>query len=160
MLSRPNHPNHVMILDHVRSMHNVGAAFRISDAFLLPHLYLCGITATPPHRMIHKTALGAESTVPWTHHVETTILIQHLKSVGYDLVAVEQTPTAIPLAKFHVKKNHQYAFVFGHEITGVSTDVLQQCDHAVVLPRFGQKQSLNVSVCMGMVVWEFYRQQN
>jgi tRNA G18 (ribose-2'-O)-methylase SpoU len=144
----------VMILDNVRSMHNVGAAFRIADAFLIEKLYLCGITATPPHREIRKTALGAEEHVIWEQAQDTRVVVQCLKKEGYVIVAVEQTETSQTLHAFTYSPRHKYAIVFGHEVFGVQEAVLSACDVCLEIPQHGVKHSLNVSVCMGIVVWE------
>jgi len=144
----------VMVLDNVRSMHNVGAAFRIADAFLLEKLYLCGITATPPHREIHKTALGAEEHVAWEQAQETLAVVKHLKTTGYIIVAVEQTDASQALHKFTCSALQKYAIVFGHEVFGIQETVLSVCDTCLEIPQHGVKHSLNVSVSMGIVVWE------
>ena len=144
----------VMVLDNVRSMHNVGAAFRIADAFLIEKLYLCGITATPPHREIHKTALGAEEHVAWEQAQNTLTIIKHLKTVGYCIVAVEQTDTSRALHVFNHSTTQKCAIVFGHEVFGIQEAVLSACDACLEIPQHGVKHSLNVSVSMGIVVWE------
>lgn len=144
----------VVVLDNVRSMHNVGAAFRIADAFLLEKLYLCGITATPPHREIHKTALGAENHVAWEGIRDTLFIIEHLKTVGYGIIAVEQTNTSQALQTAIYPTTKKYAVVFGHEVFGIQEAVLPFCDTLIEIPQHGVKHSLNVSVSMGIVVWE------
>ncbi|MEM9416777.1 MAG: RNA methyltransferase [Bacteroidota bacterium] len=145
----------VLVLDNVRSMHNVGAAFRIADAFLLEKIYLCGITGTPPHREIHKTALGAEAHVAWEHAEDTLSVIDRLKATGYQVVAVEQAAGSEGLDVFTPAAGQPYALVFGHEVFGVQDDVLAACDACVEIPQQGVKHSLNVSVSMGIVVWHF-----
>ena len=147
----------VMVLDNVRSMHNVGAAFRIADAFLLERLYLCGITATPPHREIHKTALGAEDHVAWEQTQDTLSLIERLKTKGYVIMAVEQTDVSQPLYTAPYSTLQKYAVVFGHEVFGIQESVLSVCDVCLEIPQYGVKHSLNVSVCMGIVMWELMR---
>lgn len=143
-----------MVLDNVRSMHNVGAAFRIADAFLVEKLYLCGITATPPHREIHKTALGAEEHVAWEQMQDTLAVIKHLKRIGYRVIAVEQTNASEALHVFTWSATQKYAVVFGHEVFGIQEAVLSACDMCLAIPQHGVKHSLNVSVSMGIVVWE------
>ncbi|MEL6606845.1 MAG: RNA methyltransferase [Bacteroidota bacterium] len=145
----------VLVLDNIRSMHNVGAAFRISDAFLVEKVYLCGITGTPPHREIHKTALGAEAHVAWEHAEDTLVLIERLKKAGYKIIAAEQTDASDALNDFSPSNGQPYALVFGHEVFGVQDDVLAACDACVEIPQQGVKHSLNVSVSMGIVVWHF-----
>lgn len=142
-----------MVLDNVRSMHNVGAAFRIADAFLVEQLYLCGITATPPHRDIHKTALGAEEHVAWTYVQDTFTAIADLKAAGYTVAAVEQAVPSTPLHAFIPSCTQKYAVVFGHEVLGIQEDVLAACDLCLEIPQHGVKHSLNVSVSMGIVMW-------
>jgi 23S rRNA (guanosine2251-2'-O)-methyltransferase len=144
----------VMVLDNVRSMYNVGAAFRIADAFLVEKLYLCGITATPPHREIHKTALGAEEHVAWEWAQETLAVVKDLKTAGYVIVVVEQADASRALHKFTCSTTQKYAVVFGHEVFGIQEEVLSACDVCLEIPQYGVKHSLNVSVSMGIVVWE------
>ena len=148
----------VMVLDNVRSLNNIGSVFRTSDAFLVDRILLCGITATPPHKDIHKTALGATESVNWTYYPETREAIYDLKREGYHIVAVEQTDGSISLDQFRVKKDVRYAFVLGHEIRGVSQEVINLCHSSLDIPQFGTKHSLNISVCAGMVIWEVFRQ--
>lgn len=143
----------VMVLDNVRSMHNVGAAFRIADAFLVTKLYLCGITATPPHREIHKTALGAEAHVAWEHVPNTVAAIEQLKTAGYQVLAVEQAAGSVALQNFTPSAGTMYALVFGHEVFGVQDNVLAACNQCLEIPQQGVKHSLNVSVSMGIAVW-------
>lgn len=149
----------VLVLDNVRSMHNVGAAFRIADAFLVEKLYLCGITGTPPHREIHKTALGAEEHVVWEHMPDTTTAIEHLKATGYTIAAVEQTDTSVPLQTFQPSAAEKYALVFGHEVFGVQDAVLAASDLSLEIPQKGVKHSLNVAVTIGIVAWALSSQQ-
>lgn len=146
----------VLILDNIRSMMNTGSVFRTADAFLLEAIYLCGITATPPHREIHKTALGATESVAWTYFPETTQAIMKLKMEGYHILAVEQATGSIDLALFRPEKNKKYALVFGNEVKGVEDAVLALCDGCIEIPQFGTKHSLNISVTAGMIVWDFY----
>lgn len=146
---------YTIILDNVRSMMNVGSAFRTGDAFLTEKIYLCGITATPPHREIQKTALGATETVAWEYHPDTFALTQKLQQEGYKIVVIEQTEPKIYLNDFKVESNQKYAFVFGNEVEGVSLDVVKNADFCVEIPQFGTKHSLNISVSIGVVVWDF-----
>ena len=146
----------IVILDEVRSMHNVGSAFRTADAFGVEAIYLCGYTPVPPHRDIHKTALGATETVQWKHFANTTDAVSSLKGKGYKVFAIEQAHDSISLHKF-VSTNEPVAFVFGNEVTGVSDDVLKMVDGVVEIPQFGAKHSLNISVSVGVVLWEVIR---
>jgi len=147
----------IVILDNVRSLNNIGSVFRSSDAFLVQSVYLCGITATPPHKDIHKTALGATDSVDWKYFENTLIAIDQLKNQGFHLIAVEQTEGSIPLQDFIVNKNQRYALIFGHEVRGVSQEVLDRCDSSIDIPQFGTKHSLNISVCAGIVLWHMVR---
>jgi 23S rRNA (guanosine2251-2'-O)-methyltransferase len=144
----------VLVLDNIRSMHNIGAAFRIADAFLLEKAYLCGITAHPPHREIHKTALGAEDTVAWEYIPDTATLLPSLKASGYVIAALEQTNQSIPLQNYQPALTKKYALVFGNEVFGISEEALALCDVALEIPQYGTKHSLNVAVSMGIAVWE------
>lgn len=145
-----------IILDNVRSMNNIGSVFRTADAFRASVIGLCGITATPPHREIHKTALGAEESVEWFYAKETTDAIRKLKSAGYKIVAIEQVRQGIPLSDFIPEKEVRYAFIFGHEINGVSEDALDLCDLAIEIPQEGMKHSINVAVSAGIILWHCY----
>ncbi len=147
--------NFVVVLDNIRSMNNVGSAFRTSDAFKCEKILLCGITARPPHREITKTALGATESVQWEYFPTTLEAVQTLKKQNYIIVAVEQTDVSIQLHQFKPIKNKKYAFIFGHEVKGVSENILPQCDMALEIPQFGTKHSLNVSVSIGIVLWDF-----
>ncbi len=149
-----------IVLDNIRSMHNVGASFRTSDAFLIEKIYLCGITATPPHREIHKTALGAQDTVSWEHHADTAELIKSLKAEGKTIVAVEQADKSTMIDEFIVDPSQSYVLVFGNEVEGVSEQAFNLSDFCVEIPQFGTKHSLNVSVSMGIVLWEFVKKYN
>jgi 23S rRNA (guanosine2251-2'-O)-methyltransferase len=146
----------VIVLDNIRSMHNIGSVFRTSDAFLADAVYLCGITATPPHKDIHKTALGSTESVHWKYFNETISAIKYLKNEGFKIIAIEQTNKSIPLQNFIPDKNEKYALVFGHEVRGVEQEVIDVCDSAIEVPQFGTKHSLNISVCAGIVIWEFF----
>lgn len=148
----------IIILDNVRSALNVGSVFRTADAFGIQAIYLCGITALPPHREILKTALGATETVAWKH-VETGIeAIEELRLQGFSIAAVEQTDHSIPLNQFSFQAKQ--ALIFGNEVDGVSETVLQLCDSFIEIPQYGMKHSLNISVCAGIVLWEISRKVN
>ena len=145
----------VFVLDDIRSMNNVGSAFRTADSFRCSHIYLCGITAKPPHREISKTALGADESVDWTYFESPSSCIESLKNIGYKLVCVEQVKDAISLFEFKPDQNHTYAFVFGNEVFGVNDLFLRASDYSLEIPQFGTKHSLNVAVCMGIVSYDF-----
>lgn len=146
-----------IVLDNVRSLHNVGSAFRTSDAFRIERIFLTGITGTPPHREIEKTALGATQSVEWKHFEKTEDVLQQLKSEGYTIVIVEQTTESKPLHQFNPEKEKKYCLVFGNEVHGVSEEAVKLGDIALEIPQFGTKHSLNISVCLGIIVWELYR---
>lgn len=148
-----------LVLDNIRSLHNVGAAFRTADAFLLQEVLLCGITGTPPHKEIERAALGATESVAWRYFSSTADAVRTLKTEGYTLVAVEQVHGATPLQKFQSASNKPMALIFGNELFGVEEDVLKECDAAIEIPQFGTKHSLNVSVSIGIVLWELLRHQ-
>jgi rRNA methylases len=147
-----------IILDNVRSLHNVGSVFRTSDAFLVEAICLCGITAVPPHPEIHKTALGAEFSVNWKYFDNTLDVVDELKQSGYQIIAIEQAEDSIMLNDFQTNPNQHYAIVLGNEVKGVDQAVLDRCDACIEIPQFGTKHSLNVSVATGIVVWEFFEQ--
>lgn len=147
--------NACIVLDDIRSMNNVGSAFRTSDAFRIEKIYLCGITATPPHRDINKTALGATETVAWEHQESISDLIQHLKNDGYIIVSVEQADESTKLDQFQPDANRKYAFVFGNEVFGVNEQVVANSDVVLEIPQYGTKHSLNISVSLGIIVWDF-----
>ncbi len=147
----------IIVLDDVRSLHNVGAAFRTADAFSAEAIYLCGITGTPPHRDIHKAALGATESVEWKYFEKTVDAVHHLKQIGFEVIAIEQAEGSISLEKFIPNKNSKYAFVFGNEMNGVSDEVLAILDAAIEIPQSGTKHSLNISVSLGVVMWEIYK---
>lgn len=144
----------VVVLDNVRSQNNVGSVFRTADAFLLRGICLCGITATPPHRDIEKTALGATESVYWEYFDHTVDAIKKLKELGYGIVAVEQTSGSVALQDFDPSSFEKIAFVFGHEVMGVSEDALALCDASIEIPQFGTKHSLNIAVSAGIVLWD------
>ena len=147
----------VVVLDNVRSQHNIGSVFRTSDAFLVEEIMLCGITATPPQPEIHKTALGAEDSMKWSYHPETTAAISSLQSAGYTVFAIEQTRNSIPLEEIKLDRSRKYAVVFGHEVHGVQQPVIDMCHHCIEIPQHGTKHSLNVSVTAGIVIWDLFK---
>ena len=146
----------VVVLDNVRSMNNVGAAFRTSDAFCVEKIFLCGITASPPHREIHKTALGATESVDWEHVESTMTLINRLKYLDYIIVSIEQVQDGLMLQDFQPEMNKKYAFIFGNEAFGVDDAAVALSDICLEIPQFGTKHSLNISVSIGIVVWDFF----
>ena len=143
-----------VVMDNVRSGHNVGSAFRTCDAFRISKIWLCGICATPPSPEIHKTALGAEFSVGWEHSTSTLEVARQLKSEGWTLVGVEQAENSTMLQDFAVEAGRRYAFIFGNEVSGVSQEVMDLCDIALEIPQEGTKHSLNVSVSVGIVLWD------
>ncbi len=146
----------VVILDNVRSAQNIGAFFRTGDAFAIEKVMLCGITATPPSRDIHKSALGAELTVGWEYYPTTTECAAALKAEGYTLLAIEQVEGAVMLDRLEVDAGKKYALIFGNEVEGVAQEVVDMCDGAIEIPQVGTKHSVNVSVAGGIVLWEFF----
>lgn len=146
-----------VVLDNIRSLHNVGSVFRTSDAFRVERVVLCGITAVPPHAEIHKTALGAEDVVSWTYYPDTMQAVEELHNTGYSVYAIEQVEESIPLQGFLAEPCARYAVVLGNEVKGVQQCVVDMCDGSIEIPQFGTKHSLNVSVTAGMVIWEFAR---
>ena len=150
----------VIVLDNIRSMHNVGSAFRTADAFLCKKILLCGITAQPPHREIHKTALGATDTVDWEYHEKTMDCIESLKSEGYKIVCVEQADESISLEKFRLSDDEKVALIFGNEVKGVDKSIVENTDCVIEIPQFGTKHSINVSVSIGVVIWDLISKLN
>ena len=148
----------ILILDDIRSLHNIGSVFRTADAFLIEKIYLCGITATPPNKEIHKTALGATETVAWEHAEDVSEVIQKLKTNNVNVLAIEQVENAVFLNDFKVAKDQKYALVFGNEVYGVSQQAVALCDGCIEIPQLGTKHSLNISVSAGIVVWDLFRQ--
>lgn len=146
----------VVVLDNVRSHLNVGSVFRTADAFMVEAIYLCGITGTPPHRDIHKTALGATETVQWKHFASTDEAVQELKREGYSVIAIEQAEKAMMLNDFKPAEDKKYAFFFGNEVEGVSQQVIDVCDNVIEIPQFGTKHSLNIAVSAGVVIWDVF----
>ncbi len=149
----------LVVLDNVRSLHNVGSVFRSCDAFAVEALYLCGFTGTPPNKEINKTALGATESVIWHHESHILILLDKLKQNGYTICAVEQTQQAIQLHNFAVEGNKKYALIFGNEVDGVQQTVIDQCDYVIEIAQGGTKHSLNIAVSAGVVLWEFFKRQ-
>ncbi len=143
----------MLVLDNIRSMHNVGSIFRSADAFLVAGICLCGYTPQPPHRDIHKTALGATETVDWMHFADTMDAVKELKQRGYRIYAIEQAEGSIPLQQFE-QVAEPLALIFGNEVEGVNAGLLPLCDGCIEIPQFGMKHSLNVSVAAGIVLWE------
>ena len=146
-----------IVLDNIRSLHNVGSVFRTSDAFRVERIILCGITATPPQPEIHKTALGAEDVVKWQYFSDTMQAVEFLHNRDYKVYAIEQVEGSIALQSFDADKDKRYAVILGNEVKGVQQQVVDACDGAIEIPQFGTKHSLNVSVTGGMVIWEFAR---
>jgi tRNA G18 (ribose-2'-O)-methylase SpoU len=147
----------ILILDDVRSLHNIGSVFRTSDAFLIEKIYLCGITAVPPHKEIHKTALGATETVDWEYAKDVVMVIEKLKTEQISVFAIEQVENSVLLNDFQVDKTSKYALVFGNEVYGVSQKAIEMCDGTIEIPQLGTKHSLNISVSAGIVVWDFFQ---
>lgn len=146
-----------VVLDNVRSLNNIGSVFRTCDAFLIEGIFLCGITGTPPHREISKTALGATESVQWKYAESTVEAVGKLSNAGYKILAVEQTVNARMLHDFRISQNEKYVIIFGHEIKGVDQEVINLCDNVLEIPQHGTKHSLNVAVSAGIVLWEFFR---
>jgi tRNA G18 (ribose-2'-O)-methylase SpoU len=144
----------IIVLDNIRSLSNVGSVFRTADAFLTEGIYLCGITAQPPHREIQKTALGATESVPWKFFKNTLEAIRELKAGNYIIIGIEQAEGSVSLKDLVIDNGRKYAVVFGHEVNGVGQEVLDKCDLAVEIPQFGTKHSFNIAVCAGIVMWE------
>jgi 23S rRNA (guanosine2251-2'-O)-methyltransferase len=147
----------IVVLDNIRSMHNVGSTFRTADAFAVEKIYLCGITARPPHREIHKTALGATDTVDWEYVEDTVMLCDRLQHEGYKIAAIEQADESISLEKYEQAINTKLAIVFGNEVFGVEDKVVEKADFCLEIPQFGTKHSLNVSVSVGIVLWDLVK---
>jgi tRNA G18 (ribose-2'-O)-methylase SpoU len=148
----------IVILDNVRSLNNIGSVFRTSDAFLIEKIYLCGITAQPPHKDIHKTALGATESVEWEYVENTIELVEHLKKENILICSIEQAENAKMLQNFKVQQNQKYAIVMGNEVKGVQQEVVSVSDYCIEIPQFGTKHSLNISVSTGVVLWDLFKQ--
>lgn len=148
----------VVVLDHVRSLYNVGSVLRTADAFRLAGVCLCGITAVPPHPEIHKTALGAEDSVDWRYFKDTLDAVKWLKQAGYEVLAVEQCEGSTMLNNFQVERGKRYAVVLGNEVKGVQQAVVNECNGCLEIPQYGTKHSMNVSVTAGIVIWELFKQ--
>ncbi|MCX6243375.1 MAG: RNA methyltransferase [Bacteroidetes bacterium] len=146
----------VVVLDNIRSQNNIGSVFRTADAFRIQGIYLCGITATPPHREIHKTALGATESVDWKYFPETRHALEHLRKEGYLIAGIEQTTASKPVNLFQPMKGKKYALVFGNEVNGIDESLIPFLDDCIDIPQFGTKHSLNVSVAAGIVIWHFF----
>jgi 23S rRNA (guanosine2251-2'-O)-methyltransferase len=146
----------IIILDNIRSLNNIGSVFRTSDAFLIEKIYLCGITATPPHKDIHKTALGSTETVAWEYVENTKTLVDKLKVDGVKICSIEQAENATMLNDFMPQQQTTYALVFGNEVKGVSQEVVNASDLVIEIPQYGTKHSLNISVSVGVVVWDLF----
>ncbi|MCD8032514.1 MAG: RNA methyltransferase [Bacteroides sp.] len=147
----------VVVLDDIRSLHNVGSVFRTSDAFRIARIYLCGITARPPHPEIHKTALGAEFSVDWIYKRDTLEAVSELKAENYTIYAVEQAEGSIMLDRFDTHTGQRYAVILGNEVKGVKQEVIDACDGCIEIPQYGTKHSLNVSVTAGIVLWDLFK---
>lgn len=147
----------VIVLDNIRSGHNVGSVFRTADAFRIDRIFLCGHSCTPPHPEIYKTALGAEDTIPYEVIDSVVECLENLKIKGYTLIGIEQTDSSNPLQDFNFDKEQHYAIVLGNEVNGVQLEALNVCDHILEIPQEGTKHSLNISVAAGVVLWELFK---
>ena len=148
----------IVVLDNIRSLNNIGSVFRTSDAFLIKKIYLCGITAKPPHRDIQKTALGATESVDWAYIENTTECINHLQKEGYYCIAIEQADQSLKLNEFYSRQHEKIAVVFGNEVKGVQQSIIDRCDNCVEIPQLGTKHSLNISVSAGIVLWHLFKE--
>ena len=146
----------IVILDNIRSLNNIGSVFRTADAFLIEKIFLCGITATPPHKDIQKTALGATDTVVWEHQENTEDVIKELREKGVKILSIEQAENAVMLNDFSPKNDETYAIVFGNEVKGVQQSVVSASDYVIEIPQYGSKHSLNISVSAGVVMWDLF----
>jgi len=149
--------NFIIVLDNVRSQSNVGSIFRTADAFLTESVYLCGITATPPHREIQKTALGATESVAWRYFNNTAEAVTELRNRGFRIIGIEQTEKSVELQDMKIARDEKYALIFGHEVNGVDQDIINMCDVCVEIPQFGTKHSFNIAISVGIVLWELNR---
>jgi tRNA G18 (ribose-2'-O)-methylase SpoU len=148
----------IVILDNIRSLNNIGSVFRTADSLILEKIYLCGITATPPNKDIHKTALGATESVNWEYSKTTLDVIQKLKTENYIIISAEQTVDSVMLQDFKANKEHKYAVIFGHEVKGVDQEVINNSDLCVEIPQYGTKHSFNISVSAGIILWDIFKQ--
>ena len=148
----------IVVLDDVRSLHNIGSVFRTCDAFLVEKVYLCGITATPPNKEIHKTALGATETVAWEYVKDVIEVVKRLKAEGVSVQAIEQVENSVMLNDFQIEDGQKYALVFGNEVKGVSQGVVDLSDGVIEIPQIGTKHSLNIAVSTGIVIWDLFQQ--
>ena len=146
----------IIVLDNVRSLNNIGSVFRTSDALLVEAIYLCGITATPPHRDLHKTALGAEDSVAWKYFEKTEDAVADLKAKGFDVYSIEQAENSVSLPDFQIDSAKKYAFVFGNEVKGVQQTIVDASESCIEIPQFGTKHSFNISVSCGIVLWDLF----
>jgi len=148
----------IVVMDDIRSLHNIGSVFRTADAFLIEKIYLCGITATPPHKEIQKTALGATETVAWQHEKNVLDVIKNLQAENVTVLAIEQVEHAVLLDAFIVDSSKKYALVFGNEVYGVSQEAVALCDGCIEIPQLGTKHSLNIAVSAGIAIWDLFKQ--
>lgn len=146
----------IIVLDNVRSLHNVGSAFRTADGFAVEAIYLCGITGQPPHREIEKTALGATRSIKWQYFEDVAAAVTDLKRNHFKIIAIEQAENSVSLSDFHPEKDKKYALFFGNEVNGVSNEVMQEIDACIEIPQFGTKHSFNIVISTGIVLWDFY----
>lgn len=147
----------IVVLDNIRSLNNIGSVFRTSDAFLIEKIYLCGITARPPHKEIHKTALGATESVQWEYIENTLNLVEKLKSNNVVVCSIEQAENSTMLQDFNIQPNQKYAIIMGNEVKGVQQEVVSASNHCIEIPQFGTKHSLNISVSCGVVLWDLFK---
>ncbi|MFT5791142.1 MAG: 23S rRNA (guanosine2251-2'-O)-methyltransferase [Urechidicola sp.] len=147
----------IVILDNIRSLNNIGSVFRTSDAFVIEKIYLCGITATPPNKEIHKTALGSTESIDWEYVEDTLSLVEKLKDLNIKIASIEQADNAMMLQEFVVEKDQKYAVVFGNEVKGVQQEVVSASDYCIEIPQYGTKHSLNISVSVGVVLWDIFK---
>ena len=150
----------IIILDSIRSLNNIGSIFRTCDSFNIKKLILCGICGTPPNREINKTALGATNFVNWEYQKNIFNVIKNLQKLNYTIISIEQTETSLDLQKYKPKKKEKLAFIFGNEVKGVSLDVIKKSVHSIEIPQYGKKKSMNVSVCVGIVLWHILLNQS
>lgn len=150
----------IIILDSLRSLNNIGSIFRTCDSFNIEKIILCGICGTPPNREINKTALGATDFVNWEYHKDILNVIKTLKKLSYTIISVEQSNESIDLRKYRPKKNEKLAFIFGNEVKGISYNIISNSDYCIEIPQYGHKKSMNVSICVGIILWDIFLKQN